>query len=58
MALSGRAVTGVGDQESGYFGSQYLQPGDHGGPIPSSKGQALAAGLFQKFVPGDRGLVG
>lgn len=36
-------------------GLQYLQPGDHSGPIPGSKRQALAAGLFQKFMPGERG---
>lgn len=58
VTLSGKAVTGVGIKSQGNSGPQYLQPGDHGGPIPSSKGQALAAGLFQKFVPGDRGLVG
>lgn len=46
----------LGIKSPSISGPQYLQPGDHGRPIPSSKGQALAAGLFQKFVPGDRGL--
>jgi hypothetical protein len=35
--------------------SEYLQPGDHGGSIPGSKRQALATGLFQKFVPSREG---
>lgn len=34
---------------------EYLQPGDHGGAIPGSKRQALATGLFQKFVPSREG---
>ena len=39
----------------GISGPKYLQPGDHGGAIPGGKGQALAAGLFQKFMPGEKG---
>lgn len=53
-SLNSGLSQGLGIKSQGIAGPQYLQPGDHGGAIPGSKGQALAAGLFQKFMPGEK----